>query len=390
MHNFFFHNPCKVIFGNGRLKNLVPEAVKLGRRALLIHGQAHLENSGRLEKTISALSRAGIQTDLFGGMGPNPTFTDAARGIDHARGKNCDLIIGIGGGSVMDSARAISAGVFSGRDLRPMFHGKGGAKKRLPLILVPTIAGTGAATGHGMVLRDEEQELKLGCGNVSLFADTAIIDPELMLSAPRIATARAAVDGFCHAMEFFCNHSAADARLQKRLLAAMAATIFNAAGAEHPGPEASGEIAWAGELIMNGMITAGIGWTSLPLHAIEHSLGGCMNSAHGSGVAFLTRGWFRLQRQDPAPTLAEFCRRVFQIRADNDHETIITGEEYFSQWLKKINCPVPAATRENRDRDDKIISGAITQAGIWRIRDLDREKIAAILKAARKRPGPHS
>ncbi len=385
MHNFFFHNPCKIIFGNGRISALGSEAEKLGSRALLVYGRRHLETSGGLARITGDLRRSGIIVKEFGGISPNPTFRDAGRGIARCREKNCDLVIGVGGGSAMDTARAISAGFFFGDDLTPMFTGRKGVRKRLPLLLVPTLPGAGSATGHGMVLRDEERALKLGCGGSKLFADTAIIDPELMIAAPKLTIARAAVDGFCHAMEFFCHHSAIATGLQKRLLADLARTIFLAAAetARHPDPGAMGEIAWAGELIMHGMTGAGLGWTSFPLHAIEHGLGGIMDSAHGAGLAFIARGWFRRQQENPAAELAEFCRKVFHISGNSLNEDILKGAEYFNDWIKEMGLSTDKAFRKiDENRIGMIVSGAAVQARIWRIRDLDEKKITLILKAA--------
>ena len=385
MHNFFYHNPCRIIFGRGSSARLAEQARMLGSRALLVYGSRHLRESGRLPLFLSSLAASRIKVADYSGVPANPTFEEAAKGIRLCRKEECDLVIGIGGGSVMDTARAISAGFYFGEELRPVFYGKKRLKKRLPLILLPTLPGTGSATGHGMVLRDRQAGLKLGCGAAVLHADCAIIDSELMSGTPIESLTAAGIDAFCHAMELYANHSATATTLQKRLLVSLARSIVSGGinAAKGSPSEAYDELAWAGELLMNGIITAGTGWVSLPLHAIEHALSGSLGNSHGAGLAFLTRGWLRCGEIPLRSPAADFFAQVF---SSADLETSLPGPspvDYFDQWLNKMAWKEPGVFREiNPAGSDEIVSRALKQAEIWQVHGLSEKRARAIIAAA--------
>jgi len=374
MHAFHFHNPCRIIFGAGSIERLAAGAARLGKSALLVHGRSHLEKSGLLERIVRALEQAGVRVNLFGGVFPNPTFALAAAGIEECRKQGCGMVIGAGGASVLDTARAIAAGVPLEGGLGRVFAGKRSVRKRLPLLLAPTMPGAGSATGCGMALRDPEKEVKLGFGAAALHADLAIIDPETMITAPQQAIAAAAVDAFSHALEFAVNHAAVNDALQLRLLAALARTVTEAGKEAVLRKEAGklAELAWAGELVMQGMCTAGLGWTAFPLHAVEHGISGVLDSSHGQGLALLISSL--LARPEAAgQEYARFFRCLFPDVSGDDANVAERAAEWFNNWAAAIGLDTEDLREKARTGYERIAAAAAIQARRWRIRDVSRE-----------------
>jgi len=174
MRNFVFHNPTKIIFGKDTVSEIGPETVAWGTKALLVYGQGSIKKSGLYDQVTGALRQAGVTVTDHGGVRSNPVLSHVREGIAKAREAGCDVIVAVGGGSVIDSAKAISAGIPVNHDVWKFFTGKKPIKKTVPLTTVLTLAAAGSEMNSGMVITNEETREKFGFGNKRLYPRTSI------------------------------------------------------------------------------------------------------------------------------------------------------------------------------------------------------------------------
>ena len=165
MRNFVFHNPTKIIFGQDALGQTGEQTASVGTKALLVSGRGSLKGLGIYQAVHQSLRQAGIEVIEHAGVQPNPTVSHVQQGVALAQKNGIEVIVAMGGGSVMDSAKAIAAGTLASHDVWGFFKGKKSIKAALPVIAVPTVAGSGSETNNGMVLTNESTNQKIGIGN---------------------------------------------------------------------------------------------------------------------------------------------------------------------------------------------------------------------------------
>lgn len=383
MRSFVFESPTKVIFGKNSLPKLGAQCRQIGNKVLWVYGQQSLKQNNTYKHIRQSLADSNLTIFEHGGVQPNPTTSPVRQGIELARAHNIQLILGTGGGSVMDTAKAIAAGALAEHDVWQLFRGKKGIRQALPVITVPTVAGSGSETNSGMVLTNDESRIKLGIGNKCLFPKVAILDPTLTFSVPQSLTATGAVDTLCHLLEFYFNREEEYSPLQDHYSEAIMTTVMESApvALTHPKDyDARANLMWASSLALNGLSSAGLGWVGFPIHMIEHAISGRYETSHGAGLAALLRGWLNFQRDHIEPRLAMFSRRVLKVREGSCADVATHGIDELMVWLRRMNLP-SSLTELNIPRDDipKIAKHALTQAKLWRLRDYDEDKITAIL-----------
>ncbi|HNC99780.1 MAG TPA: iron-containing alcohol dehydrogenase, partial [Myxococcota bacterium] len=202
MHNFVWHNPTKILFGRDTLPKIGAETAAWGRKVLLVSGQASLKRSGLHAQITHSLREAGLEIVEFSGARPNPLLSHARTGIALAKAEQIEVIVAAGGGSVLDTAKAIGAGAVVEHDVWKFFTGKKGIKGTLPVLTLPTLAASGSEMNSGMVLTNEETQEKFGFGHRLLFPKVSILDPQTTCTVPPDYTAYGAVDALSHALEF--------------------------------------------------------------------------------------------------------------------------------------------------------------------------------------------
>lgn len=339
MQNFVYQHPTTVIFGRHSLEQLGEQCARLGRKALLVYGQEHLQATGQYRRITSSLAAAGVTWLELGGIQPNPTLAAVRRGIELAKQQQVEMVVGVGGGSVLDSAKAVAAGACVEHDLWLFFRGKKSIRRALPVICVPTAAGSGSEYNHGLVLTNEETGQKIGLGNRHLLPALAIMDPELTLTVPWRQTFYGAVDAGSHLLELALSPEArlspplteaksADLSrqhrrgvtkqaggesfpLQDRLAASLLKTIMAASATLREEPtdyQSRAELLWGAALALGGLNQVGRGRVTMPLHLLAHALGGRYPQvAHGAWLALLTPAWLEQVLEtngQPGPTLA--------------------------------------------------------------------------------------
>jgi alcohol dehydrogenase class IV len=283
--NFDYQLPVNLIFGRGRIRELGIQTAKFGKKALLVTGGSSAKKSGLLDKAIAYLNEAGIETVLFDGVPQNPLTSDVYKGVDIFLKNGCDIAVGIGGGSVLDTTKAIAFAALNKGDISDYIFGKKPSLGAYPIILSPTTAGTGSEGNCFAVLTNPETNDKKSLKTPFTFAKASIIDPELMITMPKKVIASTAFDALAHCHEAYLSKTAQPLNEMMalhaiKLLSENICRVYN----DPSDVEAWESVAFSSTI--GGMVIniAGVG---LP-HAMEHPASGLKDIVHGVGLAALT------------------------------------------------------------------------------------------------------
>ncbi len=343
---FEFQNPTTLIFEAGGLSRLGKEAVAFGKRALLVTGGGSVKRNGTFDRAVASLNAAGVSVVECSGVEPNPRLSTVVRGADLARKEGCDVVIALGGGSVMDAAKVMAAAVFYEGDPWDMiYHGQPNPRppvKALPLLTVPTLAATGSEMNDGAVITNAETTIKSFVSADCLYPKVALVDPELTLSVPKDQTAYGICDLITHVTESYFN-GVEGTPLQDRFAEAVILTAleFGPKAVENGNDlEARAQIQWASVMALNGWVQVGT-HGPFPAHIIEHSISAHHDVAHGAGLAIVSPAWMRFAAKSRPAKFAQFAQRVMGVPANpaNELACALEGIDRFETFLRSIGCP---------------------------------------------------
>ena len=384
MHNFVFHNPTKVLFGRGTLDALGEETQAWGKKALFVYGQGSLKQSGLHGRLVASLRDAGVEVIEHGGVRSNPLLSHAREGIRKAKAEKVEVIVAAGGGSVLDTAKAIGAGAVVDHDVWKFFIGKKGVKASLPVLTIPTLAASGSEMNSGLVLTHDQTREKFGFGHRLLFPKVSILDPETTFTVPRDYTAYGAVDALSHILEFYLTTTEAETAVQDRFMEGLIENAMSACDRCLKDPRdynARADLMWTAALALNGLSAAGLGRVGFPMHLIEHSLSALFDVPHGAGLAVVMLGWLRAHGESHANRIAQLGRRVFGIAAPTDRETALQTTQALHRWLLSIAVPTTLKDLDILPEDiPRLSENTQGLARIWRLREYDPERVASILR----------
>ncbi|MGD9950754.1 MAG: iron-containing alcohol dehydrogenase [Desulfobulbus sp.] len=384
MHNFVFHNPTKILFGRGTLASLGPETVVLGKKALLVYGRNSLKRNGLFDQVTQSLQEAGVELIEHGGVQSNPLLSHAREGILKSRTQKVEVIVAVGGGSVLDTAKAIGAGAVVEHDVWKFFIGKKGIKSTLPVLTIPTLAASGSEMNSGMVLTNDQTLEKFGFGHRLLFPKVSILDPETTFTVPPSYTAYGAVDALGHVLEFYLTTDEPETNVQDRLMEGLienAMTACNRCLTDPREYNARADLMWTAALALNGLTAAGLGRVGFPMHLIEHSLSALFDIPHGAGLAVVMLGWLRAHSLSHARRIAQLGRRVFGINAEAEQDTADQTIRALHQWLLSVHVPTTLKELNILPEDiPRISENSRGLARIWRLKEYRPERVASILK----------
>lgn len=343
---FEYHNPTDVIFESGALARLGEVAGKYGKKAFIVTGGGSIKKSGVFDRAVSSLKDSGVAYAECTGVEPNPRITTVARGAETIRKENCDVVIALGGGSVMDAAKVMAAACFYDGDPWDMiFHGQKNVvspTKALPIITVPTLAATGSEMNMGSVISNDESKIKSFIQHPLLYPKVALVDPELTLSVPKDQTAYGVSDIITHITESYFN-GAGGTPLQDRFAESVILTTmeYGKKAVENGNDlEARSQVQWASIVALNGWVNLGTNGAP-PVHMIEHALSAHHDIAHGAGLAIVNPGWMRFAAKAHPEKFVQFAERIFGLKAkaSDDLDCAINGIDMYEGFLKSIDCP---------------------------------------------------
>ena len=342
MRNFNYKNGTELIFGK-ETENQVGSLVKNHTNKILLHfGGGSIKKSGLYDKVIASLKNENIEIFELGGVKPNPRVSLVREGINICRENNIDFILAVGGGSVIDSSKAIAAGVNYEGDVWDLFLGTPINHKCLSVATVLTIPAAGSETSTGSVITNEYGLYKRSIGHPTLRPVFSILNPELTYTLPKYQTSCGIADMFAHILErYFTNEPNVD--LTDRLCEGTMKAIIDNALRLNIDPmdyNARAEIMLSGTVAHNDSLSMGrLGdWAS---HDIEHELSGIYDIAHGAGLSIIFPAWMKFVYKHDINRFAQFANRVFNIdiNINNLEETALKGIEALENFFTEIELP---------------------------------------------------
>jgi alcohol dehydrogenase YqhD (iron-dependent ADH family) len=340
MNDFTYINPTKIIFGRNTDPQIGTECAAFGK-TLILYGGGSAERSGLLGRVRDSLAAAGCEYCELGGVRPNPRLELVYKCIDVIRSEDIKLILAVGGGSVIDTAKAASTGALYDGDVWDFFMKKAVPKAHLPVGTVLTIPAAGSESSPSSVITNEKTNDKRGCTTSMHYPVFSVLNPENTFSLPAYQIACGASDMLAHMMErYFVNTEHCD--VTDRLIEGAAQSVIKYAPltiAEPCNYDFRAEIMWAGTIAHNGSLDTGRGgdWAS---HQIEHQLSAYYDIAHGAGLAVVFPAWLKfVSRMNPRKP-AQFGRRVFGITSSDDNEAARRMIDSLEKFYGSIGMPV--------------------------------------------------
>ena len=342
MLNFDFYAPARILFGKDTEKEIGALLKPHAKKVLLHYGGSSIKRSGLYDAVVASLKESGLDFVELGGVVPNPRLSLVHTGIALCKKENVDLILAVGGGSAIDSAKAIAMGVFYDGDVWDMYEQGLAIEKALPVATILTIPAAGSESSGDTVITNEEKHLKYGYGSPRLRPLLSIINPELFFTLPKNQIANGVADMMSHVFErYFTNTTHTD--LTDGLCETTLKTIMKNAPTVLADPhnyEAWCEVGFGGTVAHNGLVGMGReqDWAC---HNMEHELSAIYDVAHGAGLAVLTPAWMQYVYKDNVNMFVQFAVNVMGVeRSFRDPDAIVQdGIARLREFFKKMGLP---------------------------------------------------
>ncbi len=343
MFPFNYYTPTRVIFGrDAELR--VGEMIKLfgGTKVLIHYGGGSVIRSGLMQRVTDTLDAAGIAYIMLGGAVPNPRLSLVYKGIELCKKEGVDFLLAVGGGSAIDSAKAIGYGVYNGGDVWDFYDRKRKAEGCLPLGVILTLSATGSEMSDSSVITKEEGLIKRGYSSDYGRAKFALLNPELTMTLPDYQTACGCADIMMHTMERYFS-GGGTMQLTDALAEGLLRTVMANAEILVKDPknyDARAEVMWAGSLSHNGLTGCGSDGGDWMTHKLEHELGGLYDVAHGAGLTAIWGSWARYVYRDCLPRFRRFAVNVMGVApVGTDEEIALKGIEATEAFYRRIHMP---------------------------------------------------
>lgn len=393
MNDFNYYAPTKVVFGKGAEQNVGKLVKEQNCKKVLIHyGSGSARRSGLLDRIEAIFEKEGIAYTELGGVVPNPRLSLVYEGIGLCKKENVDFILAVGGGSVIDSAKAIGYGVANEGDVWDFFDFKRKPTACLPIGTVLTIAAAGSEMSGSCVITKEEGGMKRGCTTDYSRLKFAVLNPELTMTLPPYQTACGCTDILMHTMERYFNHSE-NMELTDGISEALMRTVIRNAKILVKEPEnydARAEVMWAGSLSHNGLTGCGTDGGDWATHKLEHELGGMFDVAHGAGLAAIWGSWARYVCGERIDRFVQFAERVMDVTPqETEQKTAEAGIAAMEDFYREIKVPTSLAELGIAPTDEQIRElaekcNAAVRGNLGKVKHLNVEDMIAIYTAARR------
>ncbi len=389
MLNFTFLSPTKIIFGKDTENQVGEEVQQYSKKILLHYGGSSIKTTGLYDRIVESLKKAGIEFIELPGVQPNPRLTLVNEGIKICQENYIDFVLAVGGGSVIDSAKAIAVGALYNGDVWDFYSGKAIPTKTLPVGVVLTIPAAGSEASKGSVIRNDDANIKSAL-NIDLIRPIfAVMNPELTFTLSPYQTVCGAADIMAHVIErYFTDTVHGD--LIDRLCEGTLKTVIENTPLILDKPtnyDARAELMWAGTIAHNDLLSTGrLG--DFAAHAIERGITGIYDNTHGAGLAVVLPAWMKYIYKRDLSRFAKFSIRVWNVENyfDSPERTALEGIQRMSDFFKKIG--LPTTLRELNISEEKLedIASDCTKAGATTVGNcsrLNKDQVLAILKHAR-------
>jgi alcohol dehydrogenase YqhD (iron-dependent ADH family) len=386
MKNFTFQAPTKIIFGRGAEDSVGKEAKRFGKKVLLHYGTGSIKQYGLYDRVTNSLKKEGMEIIELGGVLPNPRLGLVQKGIELCREKKVDLILAVGGGSAIDSAKAIGIGVPYAGNVWDFFTGKSKVREMLPLGVLLTIPAAGSEVSGDSVITNEEGWYKKAMGFEVMRPKFSILNPELTYTLSEKQATIGVSDIMAHVLERYFTREK-NVELTDRLSEATLKTVINNIRIIIQKPQdynSRAEIMWSGSIAHNSLLETGrvADWAS---HLIEHELSAIYDIAHGEGLAIVFPAWMKYVYKSNIERFAQFASRVWNVNIyfDDLEKVALEGIKNFEDFLKEIG--LPTRLEQIGIHDDRIeeMASKCTEGGpIGSFMKLEYQDVLNIYKLA--------
>ena len=343
MFHFNYYAPTQVVFGKDT-EEKTGELVKAQncKKVLIHYGSGSVKRTGLLDRVKQALEKENLAYTELGGVVPNPRLSLVKEGIELCKKEGVDFILAVGGGSVIDSAKAIGYGVANGGDVWDFYSHKRSATGCLPIGVILTISATGSEMSDSSVITNEDGWIKTGYHSEYCRPKFAIMNPELTMTLPDYQTTCGCTDILMHTMERYFTQGE-NMELTDSIAEALMRTVIENTKILKENPKdynARAEVMWAGSLSHNGLTGCGNGGNDFATHALEHELGGMYDVAHGAGLAAIWGSWARYVYKDCLPRFEKFAMNVMQVDPEGTADDVaLRGIEAMEDFYREIKMP---------------------------------------------------
>jgi alcohol dehydrogenase YqhD (iron-dependent ADH family) len=343
MTEFTYWNPTRVHFGRGAVEHLGDELKKSGcSRILLVYGGGSIRRNGVYEAVTGRIRQAGIPVAEHCGVRGNPVLSHVREGIEKARDDEVDLVLGVGGGSVIDEAKAIAVGAAADCDVWDFFSGCRVPVHTLPVMAVLTLPATGSEMNGISVVTNESINDKNAIRYPGLLNPAvSFLDPETTCSLSLEQTAYACTDVLSHVMEAYLTTTAEHLPVQDRLMEGICLGVMEAMEAVRHDPadyDARAAFMWSATLGWNGICQAGVPDWSMPCHALEMPMSAIYDIAHGAGLSIVYPAWMRVMGTHHECRVLKFGRKILGIESDNVAAVADALTEYYRSIGSPVSC----------------------------------------------------
>lgn len=343
MINYEFYCPTKILFGRGMEQKVGEETAKYSKKVLIVYGSQRIKKSGLFDTVTSSLEAAGVSWWELGGVKSNPRDDLVYEGIRICRENGIEFVLGVGGGSVIDTAKAVGYGVRYDGDFMDLYLGKASPSSCLRIGAVLTIPGAGSESSNGSVITSLSEGLKRSCDTDLARPTFAIMNPELTATVPLYHTLAGAFDAIAHAMErYFTNSEYVDFgdRMAEGIMKSMM-KYMKLIKEDPSNYDYRAEIMWGCKVAQDDLIGVGReqSWES---HLLQRDIGSiCMDSSHGAGLAVVVPHWMRHVYKVNLPRFAQWANRVMDVEVDTGdlEATALEGIDRLAKFIQDLGMP---------------------------------------------------
>jgi hypothetical protein len=381
MKAFAFCNPTRIEFGKGKEKNIGQYISEYDvKKVLIIYGSERIRQSGLFDTVAKSLTDNHLSFEALGGVQSNPVLSKVYEGVEMAKATGADAVLAVGGGSVLDSSKAIAAGATYDGDVWDFFTYKAVPNNALKIFDIITLAATGSEMNNFAVVTKEETKEKFNLAGPATFPTVSVINPELQATVTNEYLVYSAADIFAHSLDMYLS-----ATYLSEYMAGYVENILKTVIrtteillAEPENYDARGEFAWAATQALNFTTFCGVENNRYDTHFIEHTLSAEYNIAHGAGLSIIMPAWMKWQKNNLPKRFERFAQKMFNVEGAD------AGIKALKQWYQKIGTPVTLAEGNIPETDiPMLVEKLSVVAKLWGAEALySKEMITTVLKNA--------
>jgi alcohol dehydrogenase YqhD (iron-dependent ADH family) len=386
MNTFQFQNPTRILFGPGTVDKLGAQLTDYGKRVLLIYGGGSIKSNGLYDQIQEQLKQAGATVHELAGVEPNPRLSTVRKGIELCREHQLDFILAVGGGSVLDAAKAVAVGVPYEGDVWDFLLHKAQIQAALPIGTVLTLSATGSEMNGSSVITNWEENLKKAFGSIHAYPKFSILDPTWTFTVPANQTVNGIVDMMSHVFEQYFSQTT-DTPLQERLCESILQTVIENGELALEQPDnyaARANLMLCGTYALNGgMISVGMqnDWSS---HMIEHEISAIYDIAHAEGLSILFPNWMKYVYKGRLDRFVQFAVRVWHVDplGKTDEEVALAGIQATRDYFTRIGAPASLSDLNIDGKQlERMAKETVRFGPVGSFKSLNEEDVRQILES---------